>query len=93
MSALAGTVDPGHLIEAGQVAQVKDAEPAYKGQTDYVSIIASASTPPQPAAFSASKSHHHMWDGLACSRPVLCLCVLCKGSSFTLLDSSGCCCA
>ena len=39
-------VDPGHLIEAELLAKVKDALPAYKGQTDYVSIIASASTPP-----------------------------------------------
>ena len=39
-------VDPGHLIEAELLAKVKDALPTYKGQTDYVSIIASASTPP-----------------------------------------------
>ena len=39
-----GKADPGHLIEA--VLKCKVAEPAYKGQSDYVSIIASASTPP-----------------------------------------------
>ncbi len=36
--------DPGHVIQA--VLKCKVAEPAYKGQSDYVSIIASASTPP-----------------------------------------------
>jgi len=36
--------DAGHLIEA--VLKCKVAEPAYKGQSDYVSIIASASAPP-----------------------------------------------
>ena len=37
--------DPGHLIEAGLLAKVKDAQPACKGLTDFVSIVACASTP------------------------------------------------
>ena len=39
-----GKTDPGHLIEA--VLTCKVTEPAYKGQSDYVSIVASASAPP-----------------------------------------------
>ncbi|DBB05487.1 TPA: hypothetical protein ACH3X1_012444 [Trebouxia sp. C0004] len=39
-----GISDPGHLIEA--VLNCNVAEPAYKGQSEFVSIIASASTPP-----------------------------------------------
>lgn len=38
--------DPGHLIEAELLAKVKESMPTYKGQADYVSIIASASVPP-----------------------------------------------
>lgn len=47
-------VDPGHLIEAELLAKIKDALPTFKGQTDYVDIIASASTPPSVIATGAA---------------------------------------
>ncbi|KAA6421764.1 MAG: formin domain containing, partial [Trebouxia sp. A1-2] len=53
-----GKADPGHLIEA--VLKCKVAEPTYKGQSDYVSIIASASTPSAlpPAGFGDAEVDH-----------------------------------
>ena len=53
------------VIEAGLAAHGKDAEPAYKGQTEYVSIVASASMPLPASATRTGKVVHISLDIVA----------------------------